>query len=307
MSQSEVFDVIDGVKIFKFADIPKLIDKRDTNLRHYFREDYNGMIVKVLKFVVPNDETISYCSQSLEIPKMLYIDNKNTLTNQTNPEKKYHRIKIPLQNQEKVKEYLKQYNINDNPNIKEGRSHLIAMNDNDFQAIKDEFQQCNYLQYFIPLATFQLYDPVGHSNLLLFNKDDRRVTWIEPEYSEDIQSKPLITQTIINLLKYLELNPTEYNLDLPTKQCPQAITLDDNCMFWTFLLTMHLILNPKSTIDEVSSAMIKKYPTKELLSNYIENFKGFIYEKFILGQGGKRRRTIRRKPKNRKRTRKQKY
>jgi hypothetical protein len=298
---------VNDVKLFIFPDEPPLTKTQDSRLRLYYNQNFHTAIIKLLKQQVPDNKTVSYCSQPLSFPRILYVDKTKTLTDSKNPEKIQYALKNAISTKEQLRDFLKKSNIMDNPSVTEGKSYIMALDENDFNSIKIEFQECTNLQYFIPLTTFPIYNNFGHQNLLLFNKDDKRVTWIEPQY-EDAKfegDKILIKDIIIKLLKFLELNPSEYTLDLPSKQCPQSITLDDNCMFWTLMLSMFLMLNPKSTIDEVSSAILEKFPTKELLSKFIENFKVGAYNLMEL-EGGKRkrRRTIRRKPKNRKRTRK---
>jgi hypothetical protein len=98
---------------------------------------------------------------------------------------------------------------------------------------------------------------------------------------------------------------SDYSIDMPSKNCPQAITEDNNCMFWTLLLTVTLIVNKNSTIDEVSSAILTCYDTKEKLADLMIKFKKFIIElakdnNITAKTAGKRRKTNKLKLKNRK-------
>ena len=258
-----------------------------------------------------DESTLSRCSDKLNIPQIIFVNTQTkTITNSSNPNTSKIELDFFIPDQETYDKVLNNAKVREDPaavldNLTVRKKFL----GNDLDQIKEEFEECKNLQYFIYVALFNIRPETGgHANLLLLNKDDKRVTWIEPQYDQNIteRNKKLITNVIVKLLKHLGIPPNEYTIDLPKGQCPQAITQDTNCMFWTFLLTVFLVFNPKSTIDEVRSAIIKKYPTKELLSKYVESFKADFFYRFRdqIRKGGKRRRTIRRKPKNRKRTRK---
>lgn len=282
---------MDNVKIMEFPDNNPLTDDEESVLRLYLTLNLHEQIKKILKLYAINDDTISFCSEGLSFPRIIYFDKTRKLTSSTNPDKIGFELKNAV-DKKNFKEFLEKSDIKEDPTNVEGVQFLNNFYSNNFDLIKQEFKTCKYLQYFIPLAIFNVYSSTGHQNLLLFNKVDKRVTWIEPQYNSNISEryKKLVEDVIVKILKFLEINPSEYTIDSPTKECPQSITMDKNCMFWTLLLTITLIDNPKSTIDEVSSAILKKYPTKEVLSKYIENFKVILN-----GTVGGKRHTRRRK------------
>jgi hypothetical protein len=288
---------VDNVQLFMFPERPPLRPIHEYQLREYYQGDFHTAIIKLLTNQFPKNETVSYCSEPLSFPKVIYVDKTNRLTDSKNPEKTERLLKQAISSRQQFIDYLKEKQIMDNPNVTEGKVYITALNENDFITMKQEFKQCTNLQYFVPLSTFRVYDEVGHQNLLLFNKDDKRVTWIEPQY-ENVeyykQTAPLITDIVNRLLNLFELTTENYSIELPTKPCPQSVTKDDNCMFWTLMLTFYLMLNPKSTIDEVSSAVLKKFPTKELLSQHIQNFKVGAYNLMNAGGGKRKRRRTRR-------------
>ena len=288
---------MDNVKIMEFPDNTPISADEESALRSYLTLNLHEQVKKILQNYAVDDDTISFCSESLSFPRIIYFDKTRKLTSSTNPEKSGFELKNAV-DKKIFKQFLEKSNIQEDPSIIEGSEFLNNFYSNNFDLIKQEFETCQYLQYFIPLTTFNVYSSVGHQNLLLFNKEDKRVTWIEPQYDSNIseRNKKLVEDIILKILKFLGIKPSEYTIDLPTKECPQSITMDRNCMFWTLLLTITLIDNPKSTIDEVSSAILKKYPTKEVLSKYIENFKVILNNTV----GGKRRKLTRRRKGNRK-------
>ena len=121
-----------------------------------------------------------------------------------------------------------------------------------------------------------------------------------------------IIANVVDILKFLgykneDLDKSEYDVTIPTKfekqsikpyeiitptkTCPQIIADDRNCMFWTMLLTLHCVLNPHiKTIDEISTKLLKKYPDKDTLGKYMNEFKfqtyGMVYHYEKSKEGG---------------------
>lgn len=150
-----------------------------------------------------------------------------------------------------------------------------------FETIRNEFSKCKNQYYLIPIQYYQKYandtGNGGHQNLLLLDKLNEAAVYIEPQfygsYNIKIQQESgRIHNTIDRVLK--ELNIPEYKHVIPVTPYPQSIADDDNCMFWTFLITVNYIINSKSiSPDKIATAIIKKYPTRKQLLEYIEGFK----------------------------------
>lgn len=155
-------------------------------------------------------------------------------------------------------------------------------NTRKFENLRNEFSKCKNPYYVIPIQYYHSYGnnagSGGHQNLLLLDKLNEAAIYIEPQFYGNIEretsKKDLIRihNTIDRILK--ELNIPEYKHVIPVTPYPQSIVGDTNCMFWTFLITVTYIINTKSiSPDQIASAIIKKYPTKEELIDYIEGFK----------------------------------
>jgi len=327
-TETEDFYIIKGVKIYKFPKKPLLTPDQDDSLRQSLRSFstmFSNFLKKNINFTGDSDTNI--CTESLSIPLIIFLDPSTLSVKDVDESLQKHEplkflaLKDPIFTFDDFNRYLKSHNYKID-NTPKGIMYRHYVEDrlllNSLYRIKEEFNKCNHLQYFIPLVTINVYSKTSHQNLLIINKNDRVVTWIEPQYDPKItpDSAPLILKTINTLLDQLIEDPllrNDYQIDYPTKICPQAIAEDKNCMFWTFLLAMHLFINNNSTIDEVTQSMLTKFPDKKSLNAYMNDFKVYIkqydwykeedkYDDF--GGRRKHRRTIRRKPKNRKRTRK---
>lgn len=309
ITETEDFYIVNNVKIFKFPTKPLITTEQDEDLRsdltYGFSRMFSNFLKKNINMSEEDKQKFNICTESLKIPLFMFYDPTTKALKTFDEKKKLtsYAFKNPIFSAKKIVEKLKQNNfILDKPQSDLGENYFEEkFVTNSLFLLKEEFKDCNYFQYFIPLVVFNIDSKVSHQNLLLINKNDQVVTWIEPQFDSKIigtERVTLIRNTINTLLDFLIQDKKirqEYQIDYPAKICPQAITLDKNCMFWSFLLAMELVINNNSTIDEVSEAMLKKFPDKKSLSEYMNNFKVYVSE--FAKDGGKRRKTIRRKVK----------
>jgi hypothetical protein len=178
---------------------------------------------------------------------------------------------------------------------------IVSMLKAQLETIKKELFECSNQYYLVSLSTIVLFNNYGHQNFLIFDKVNEIVIYIDPQYygyRTEI-GRYLTAQQNLILTKVLErLGIPEYNKVLPYTPFPQSIANDENCMFWTFLVTICFLLNPNTTSpDEIADAITTKYPDRESLLKYIESFKE-ILARFLLKNkkaGKRRRRTYRKK------------
>jgi hypothetical protein len=179
--------------------------------------------------------------------------------------------------------------------------------------IKKEFYSCKNQYYIIQVGTFPLISDTGHANAIILDRVNKRAIYIEPQFygitNEELKTKSEILgkfqKTIIEKILSL-LDIPNYETVLPVTAYPQSIAADKNCLYWTFLITVTYLmnLNVKST-DEISKAIIKKYPSKTELVDYIISFTTILFSIVIslnLLKKGARRKTKRRKTKRRPKT-----
>lgn len=352
-SEDAAFEVINGIKLIKFRERDDLID--DTVLKRVLNRYYTQVLLDALK-ILHKGINFDKCGETIKIPyfiKYLEVDGKKTIVTPETSDNKNAKallLKKPIFTKNSLIRTLEANNINIDESLFKTSSFLRYLdrdnyennetNETSITNIGNEYAKCKYFQYFIPLGIFGVYDPSGHSNLLLFNKSKKIVTWIEPKYDPDdtlyVSTKELIINTIRYILRealnrsafnetgkimdsdLLQDEVDKFSIDVPRQICPQAIAKDKNCMFWTFLLTLTLVENPDATIDDVSSSYLKKYRKAVDLSRLMNNFKGFLFDLAETQEsenneeltpeeptpGGKRRKTIRNKAHKRRGTHK---
>jgi len=139
----------------------------------------------------------------------------------------------------------------------------------------------------------------GHQNLIILDKVNKQVIYIEPQYYGNTTKvgKRLTDEQNKRLDRLLqEFGIPEYQRVLPVTVYPQSIAYDENCMFWTFLITVTFLMNPSvRNPDLIAQAIIKKYPTQQTLIEYIEGFRAILGKMITIipPEGGKRKRTRR--------------
>lgn len=140
--------------------------------------------------------------------------------------------------------------------------------------------------------------------MLVISKNRGIVYWIEPQTNvvDDDYTKEL-NKSIKKIVEDLGMaDPTIIN---PVEVCPQTIADDSNCMFWTYIIFILILLNPDKDHNLLVKQFLSKYPTKEALTRYVDGFKRTTIEALSpQTPGGKRtrkrrvhkkRRTYRRK------------
>lgn len=175
-----------------------------------------------------------------------------------------------------------------------------------FETIKKKFRECASSNYFtVYLSLKPLTDQLGtsaHANMLVIAKNRGVVYWIEPQTKlMEVNYTNELHKSIKKLVEDLGMaDPTIIN---PVQVCPQTITGDLNCMFWTYLIFILILLNPNKDHNDLVKQFLSKYSTKELLTRYIDGFKRNTLET-LAPSAGRRRKTIRRYLKKRKTYRK---
>lgn len=311
------YDISNGIKLFPMIERPavegparysdekqffeKLLSKYETD-EPVFKQDINRsfshILVDFLRYFmkVPLEAT---CSESLRYVSSIAILSINSngefvLEGTGSPrqtvytaiitpddideyiKKKYSTPSFPLlrfQSDLKEKLLLEYKFLQDNATVSQ------------IEAIQLELEVCGSKYYILELGDYRAIDKGAHSNLIIIDRTDKKIFYIEPQfYGTDNDT---FRQTMLNYVerkklffkKFLKLVDIEdYTVIYPVSAAPQSIAEDRNCLFWTFLITCVFLLNPEVTsIDKISTAIIQKYPTKEKLLEYIDNFKFMLY------------------------------
>lgn len=144
------------------------------------------------------------------------------------------------------------------------------------------FQECPGDQYFyVPFEVVPVEEKYSgsHANGLILSKAKGTVMRIEPAYKLDT-TRALDQKINEGMIKFAN----EIGLKDPTwvefeATCPQAITVDDNCIFWTLLLFKTVLEN----LNKDPNVVVKELSTKpkEELSALIEGFKTELRTKII--------------------------
>jgi len=156
-------------------------------------------------------------------------------------------------------------------------------------ALRYDFFNCPRDRYFfIPIGLVGVkqgrFVTDSHANAIIINKQRGTVMRIEPSYSDPINDKrevvereDKIKQGIISLVNDIGLkDPTYKEFDAT---CPQSISRDRNCMFWTSYIFQMILLNlDRDPVAVVN--MVSKKPREELLA-LIENYKLELITKII--------------------------
>ena len=133
--------------------------------------------------------------------------------------------------------------------------------DGGMTELRSEFQSCGgSVDFFlIPLNLVPMVDGPRHANAILVSKSKGTYFRIEPAYAkEDVSdtSNPRIYTGIENILN--DIGATGFTRVELNATCPQFLTKDDNCLFWTSYLAREVIRkmyknqDPNTTIAQVS-------------------------------------------------------
>jgi hypothetical protein len=155
--------------------------------------------------------------------------------------------------------------------------------------LRYDFFNCPRDRYFfIPINLTGVrggrFSTTGHANAIIINKQRGTVIRIEPGYDNSrpgnrqvVEREDKIKQGIISLVNDIGLkDPTYKEFDAT---CPQSISLDKNCIFWTSYIFQTMLLNlDKDPVAAIN--MVSKKPREELLA-LIENYKLELITKII--------------------------
>lgn len=144
--------------------------------------------------------------------------------------------------------------------------------DGGMTQLKSEFQNCvGSVNFFlIPLTLVPMVDGPRHANAILVSKSEGTYFRIEPAYAKEDTTdtnNARIYQGIENILS--EIGARQFTHKELNATCPQSLTKDDNCLFWTAFLSREIIRNmyknpdPNTTIAQVSARGVPQL-TKEI-------------------------------------------
>lgn len=335
-------DAVDGINLLPYIDrevrlnlnmygnYSKSIDEELHELKIGLAPLYAKILILFLKTFKKNlrIDLASLCSEILEILEVIFLEK--TYTNKifryaafkSSNERPKNTLRYDglFMNDSDVEKFSNTYpdtayvDLANKQDIINTISKYIPRTRSQLKQIKEEFSRCKNQYYIIPYATKRLATS-GHQNLIILDKLNQHVIYIEPAYYANTEFGKYMTSVekyrVDRILEELEL--TNYTKILPVTPYPQSIAEDKNCMFWTFLITVTFLLNPQAkTPDEVANAIIKKYPDQQSLIKYIEGFR-LVLSKFIevpmsaIQTGSKRRKTYRKKKGRKSKTQKSKH
>jgi len=156
--------------------------------------------------------------------------------------------------------------------------------DGGIPAIANEYKNCTGSVdfFYIPMILVHGVDPVHntrHANGILVSKSKGTYFRIEPQYSSQDAPRldtPKIYEGIEKALN--EIGATDFTRTELNTVCPQNLTQDRNCLFWTAYLTREILRNmyknqdPNTTISQVTAR------GKEQLDKDIQDFKNQIWK-----------------------------
>jgi hypothetical protein len=119
-----------------------------------------------------------------------------------------------------------------------------------FFEIIQQIEKCKTDIFYIPLRILNYPAPKpvpkdfaikAHQNLLIYYRTDKKLIWIEP----DKMPKSVHDRLRDHIYTYLAepLKVTQENFIQPEILCLQRLANDRNCMFWTFLVVVLLVVN----------------------------------------------------------------
>lgn len=268
------------------------------------------LFLKVFKNNIQADLS-SACSEILHIVETIFVirtvyDDKTVYYKPIDPETfsgDFKTLKTILLNDNDLETFI----TTNLPNITQQNKqslidyvkiHRLDNTKKQLKAIKQEFVACKNQYYMIPYGIVRFLS-TGHQNLIILDKVNKQVIYIEPQYYGNTTKvgKRLTDEQNKRLDRLLqEFGIPEYQRVLPVTVYPQSIAYDENCMFWTFLITVTFLMNPSvRNPDLIAQAIIKKYPTQQTLIEYIEGFRAILGKMITIipPEGGKRKRTRR--------------
>lgn len=282
---------LDPEKKFKWVEYrlaTPLTETENTKLKSFLQSTYSGLIDVTL-----NNLRLRPCSGNITMITLYSSEGKTYINQPLFGTYKSTDVSTKL-GQSTVSEDLKskiqfQYNY---------YKSLLKLPAN-IEDIKKKFRECLSDNLFVvhlevvPLEDIDIKQYTTHSNILVIAKNRGTVYWIEPQTTINPTYEKLMITSIKNLVA--EIGMPDATIINPVEVCPQAVTQDRNCMFWTYVIFLLIMLNPQERDHNIIiNRFMEKYPTKESLETYMNNFKRDLFSKANLS-GGKRRRTYRKK------------
>lgn len=154
------------------------------------------------------------------------------------------------------------------------------------QNLKQQYPECRSPFLYIPLSLIPLNllnsAESSHANGILIGRNGT-VFRIEPQYDTSVNVKIHngINSAIVDIANKIGLKDPRF-VEL-NDVCPQAITLDKNCIFWTLFIMNEILRNMYKIKDP--NDVIKLYISKPKpeLDALIKNFKTELITKIIPG------------------------
>ena len=163
----------------------------------------------------------------------------------------------------------------------------LDRNRDAFEVNKKRFRECKYSYTFVPLhlRSFNGFDGVtpaqNHQNGILISKKGN-VIRIEPSGSQDSSTNIInnvIDKGVLDVANKIGLTDATF---IPINQvCPQAITTDENCMFWTLFICHEIMKNVNKIPDPNDVIALYSSKPKEELEELIKQFKVELVQKII--------------------------
>ena len=157
--------------------------------------------------------------------------------------------------------------------------------DGGIPVLKSEYQNCvgSVDFFFIPLVLIHALDPLNnsrHANGILVSKSKGTYFRIEPQYSSEDETR-LDTENIYRGIEKAlnEIGAKDFKRTELNTVCPQNLTNDENCLFWTAYVAREIIRNmyknndPNTTITNITAR------GKQQLEKDIQQFKQEIWTK----------------------------
>ncbi len=172
-------------------------------------------------------------------------------------------------------------------NRKRGIFYAGLKPDAGIAVLKETFKNCvgSVDFFYIPLTL--VYSPnvfsPRHANGILVSKSKGTYFRIEPQYSPEGMDTTQIDQGIKNILG--DIGARDFRQIGLNVVCPQFLTNDMDCQFWTAYLTLEIIRNmyknpdPNTTITQIMTAN----NTPEKLRATIETFKKQVSQAVLKG------------------------
>jgi hypothetical protein len=291
MSIRGKLDPLTNIKILDIKSIPTPISpQQDEELRKDFQTDFVPILNGTLKYF-----NIPMCSGKITMATTVKLQDKAYINNPLFGNYKFEDANQLIDNSTldiSTKSQLKNMLIT-------SKYALYASHSADIETIKKQYKECLSNDLFVvhltiyPISDTGLSGHITHANILVISKARGTVYWIEPQTTLNTAYEELMIKSIKKLVS--EIGMTDPEVINPVETCPQMIAGDKNCMFWSYIILLLILLNPGvRDHNTLIKGFMNKYSTKEALINYMNGLKLFMVDPDKY-KGSGRRRSIRRK------------